>query len=89
MLENEIKRAVAQALNEDLAGLDPAEGDITAMLIPATQQIVAQVITREDCILAGKAWVDQTFAQLDKQIQLEWFYQDGDRVSAGQTLFKV
>ena len=89
MLENEIKRAVAQALSEDLAGLDPTEGDITAMLIPATQQIVAQVITREDCILAGKAWVVETFAQLDKDIQLEWYYRDGDPVSAGQTLFEV
>ena len=89
MLENEIKRAVAQALNEDLAGLDPTEGDITAKLIPETQQIVAQVITREDCVLAGKAWVSETFAQLDKHIQLEWFYHDGERVRAGEAIFRV
>ncbi|MFT4940944.1 MAG: nicotinate-nucleotide pyrophosphorylase (carboxylating) [Paraglaciecola sp.] len=89
MLENEIKRAVAQSLSEDLAGLDQTEGDITAKLIPATQQIVAQVITREECILAGKAWVTETFAQLDKDIKLEWFYQDGERVQAEQILFRV
>jgi nicotinate-nucleotide pyrophosphorylase (carboxylating) len=89
MLEIEIKRAVTQALMEDLNGLDPAEGDITAKLISELQHIVAQVITREECVLAGAAWVTETFAQLDKTIKLEWFCQDGERVGTGQTLFKV
>ena len=87
MLADEIKRAVQQALNEDLAGLDPAQGDITANLIPPTQQIEAQVITREDGILAGKAWVEETFAQLSSDITLHWHCDDGEAITAGQTLF--
>ncbi len=87
MLADEIKRAVQQALNEDLAGLDPAQGDITANLIPPTQQIEAQVITREDGILAGKAWVEETFAQLSSDISLHWNCEDGEASTAGQTLF--
>jgi nicotinate-nucleotide pyrophosphorylase (carboxylating) len=89
MLADEIKRAVGQALNEDLAGLDPDVGDITANLIPASQQIEAQVITREDGILAGKAWVEETFAQLSQDITLQWHSDDGQAIKAGQTLFHL
>ncbi|MFT4994327.1 MAG: nicotinate-nucleotide pyrophosphorylase (carboxylating) [Paraglaciecola sp.] len=89
MLADEIKRAVGHALNEDLAGLDPAQGDITANLIPPTQQIQAQVITRENGILAGKAWVEETFAQLSQDIILQWYCHDGDVITAGQTLFHL
>lgn len=89
MLADEIKRAVQQALNEDLAGLDPAQGDITANLIPPSQQIEAQVITREDGILAGKAWVAETFAQLSQDINLQWHCDDGQPITAGQTLFHI
>jgi nicotinate-nucleotide pyrophosphorylase (carboxylating) len=91
MLADEIKRAVRQALNEDLAPAGPgqAEGDITANLIPATEHIEAQVITREDGILAGKAWVDETFAQLSEDISLHWHCDDGEAIAAGQTLFTV
>jgi len=89
MLADEIKRAVRQALNEDLAGLDPAQGDITANLIPPNQKIQAQVITRESGVLAGRAWVDETFAQLSQDITLQWHCEDGEPIIAGQTLFEI
>jgi nicotinate-nucleotide pyrophosphorylase (carboxylating) len=89
MLEQEIKRAVKQALAEDLGGLDPSVGDITANLIPDTHTLLANVITREDCVLAGKAWVNETFAQLAGDIKLQWFYEDAQQVKAGETLFQV
>jgi len=89
MQDIDIKSAVEIALSEDLNGLDVYQGDITANLIPATQNIVADIITREDCILAGAAWVTETFAQLNKDIQLSWYVKDGDQLQADQPIVRV
>ena len=51
----EIKRNVAAALAEDVGS-----GDISASLIPQGQQAKATVITREDGVFCGKAWVCET-----------------------------
>jgi nicotinate-nucleotide pyrophosphorylase (carboxylating) len=85
----DIKSAVEIALSEDLNGQDADHGDITANLIPATQSIVADIITREDCVIAGAAWVSETFAQLDKDIQLHWYVKDGDGLKANQPIVRV
>jgi nicotinate-nucleotide pyrophosphorylase (carboxylating) len=89
MQDIDIKAAVAIALSEDLNGLDADHGDITANLIPATQSITADIITREDCVIAGAGWVTETFAQLDKCIQLHWYVKDGDRLKANQPIVRV
>jgi nicotinate-nucleotide pyrophosphorylase (carboxylating) len=85
----DIKSAVEIALSEDLNGLDADIGDITANLIPATQTITADIITRENCVIAGAAWVSETFAQLDTDIQLNWYAKDGDALKANQPIVRV
>ncbi len=55
-LQHDITKMVAIALEEDIG-----DGDITAELIPADQTSTAKVITRDDCIIAGTAWVDEVF----------------------------
>ena len=77
---------VALALFEDLNGTD-ASLDITAQLIPAEQQAKAQVISREDAIFCGKAWVLETFKQLNQPVEIEFLVEDGDKVSKNQPLF--
>ncbi len=89
MQDIDIKSAVEIALSEDLNGQDVDYGDITANLIPATQSITADIITREDCVIAGAAWVIETFAQLDKNIQLHWYVKDGDALKANQPIVRV
>ena len=89
MQDIDIKTAVEIALSEDLNGQHADYGDITANLIPATQYIIADVITRENCVLAGAAWVTETFAQLDIDIQLNWFVKDGDELKANQPIVRV
>lgn len=89
MLQQHISQAVNLALTEDLGGLDPSQGDITANLIPQAQQINVNILTREDCVLAGQAWVNETFAQLDGQISVNWFYEDGDHVKANAILCHI
>ncbi len=84
LLHADIVRSVATALAEDVGS-----GDITAELIPAEQQATATIITREDCVLAGQAWVDEVFAQLDNSVVIDWQAQDGDTVSANSVLFTL
>lgn len=79
-----IRLNVAAALAEDIGS-----GDITAQLIPADQQATAQVITREDCVFCGKAWVEEVFRQLDPQVKMIWHVEDGDAVTANSTLFNL
>jgi nicotinate-nucleotide pyrophosphorylase (carboxylating) len=87
-LQQDIKKMVAIALEEDIGG-----GDITAELIPAEQTSTATVITREDCIIAGSAWVDEVFKQLDRQLnthtQVIWHTKDGQRAAADSLLFEL
>ena len=89
MQDIDVTSAVKVALSEDLNGLHVDQGDITANLIPANQSITADIITREDCVLAGAAWVSETFTQLDKKIQLKWYAKDGDVLKANQPIVRV
>lgn len=89
MLADDISRAVAQSLAEDLNHQSPDNGDITASLIPRDSVSSARVITREDCIFCGKAWVDEVFRQLDPNIAIDWLVADGDKVAANTTLFAL
>jgi nicotinate-nucleotide pyrophosphorylase (carboxylating) len=74
-----------------------ASQDITAMLIPENEQAVATVITREDCIVCGVAWVNEVFKQLDASLnrtaeeatKITWFVNDGESVAANSTLFEL
>lgn len=84
--QQELQRAVATALAEDLGFLALEQGDITASLIPATQQASATIITREDCVVCGTAFADEVFRQLGDQVKINWQVKDGDKVSANTVL---
>jgi nicotinate-nucleotide pyrophosphorylase (carboxylating) len=75
---------VAAALREDIGA-----GDVTALLVPAGQEVRGRVITREDAVLCGTTWVDETFWLLDPAIQLKWHARDGDAVKATQLLLEI
>ena len=68
-------------------GDDDIAANVRAALIPAAAQANARVITREDGVLCGRAWVDRVFAELDPAIGLAWQARDGERITAGQQLF--
>lgn len=97
VLQQHIQAQVSFALREDLGGeIDLASDvtsditcDITAQLIAPTTTANARVITREDCVFCGKAWVEEVFKQLGGQVTLSWQVQDGDQVPAGATLFEL
>ena len=83
-LTAEIEANVRRALLEDIGS-----GDITAQLIPAERLAKATIITREDCTIAGTAWVDAVFRQLDPRVAVHWQVSDGDRATPNQALFHL
>lgn len=83
-LTAEIEANVRRALLEDVGG-----GDITAQLIPAERLAKATIITRDDCVISGTAWVDAVFRQLDPRVAVHWQVKDGDRATANQALFHL
>ncbi len=82
--QSDIERQVAAALAEDLGA-----GDVTAALVPASQQVRAQIIAREPAILCGTDWADATFKRLDPAIRLDWQVRDGGRLSANLPVLKL
>ncbi|KGJ92245.1 carboxylating nicotinate-nucleotide diphosphorylase [Colwellia psychrerythraea] len=105
-LQQDISKTISWALCEDLGAVGnatpQASQDITAMLIPENEQAVATVITREDCIVCGVAWVNEVFKQLDASLsctdeqatnalptRITWFVNDGESVAANSTLFEL
>jgi len=98
-LQHDINTTVTWALKEDLGVVDSnvpsVNQDITAMLIPENEQATACVITREDCVVSGIAWVNAVFAQLDDSqpqvpnTKITWLVADGEQVKANTTLFEL
>lgn len=83
-LAAEIEANVRRALLEDVGS-----GDITAQLIPAERLAKATVISRDAAVIAGTAWVDAVFRQLDPRVAVHWQIVDGDRVQPNQALFHL
>jgi nicotinate-nucleotide pyrophosphorylase (carboxylating) len=75
---------VEAALREDVGS-----GDVTATLVPAAQRVRGAVITREDAVLCGRAWAEETFRRLDARVQLTWHATDGEALHARQVIFDI
>jgi nicotinate-nucleotide pyrophosphorylase (carboxylating) len=81
-----IKNMVGIALTEDVG-----YGDISAQIIPTTQNNHAHIITREFACICGVAWVDEVFKQLSStyqhaDIDIQWQVKDGDKVQPNTIL---
>lgn len=61
---------------------DVGTGDLTGLLVPATQQVQARVIVREDAVLCGAPWFDAVMHKLDDSIRIDWRYAEGELMSA-------
>jgi nicotinate-nucleotide pyrophosphorylase (carboxylating) len=76
-----VSQTVASALREDVG-----TGDLTAELIPASQNARARVITRENAVICGSAWFHEVFRQVDSRVKVTWKVHDADRVAPGDEL---
>jgi len=83
-LQQAITTGVQQALAEDVGS-----GDITAQLVPASNQVSARLISRAKGVLCGTAWVNEVFNQLDLNVQISWEKQDGDVLEQNTSIARL
>ncbi len=90
LLNQTILRNITLALDEDIgSNLIPDGRDITAQLIPATEQAHARVLTRESMVLAGRPWVDALFYQLDPTVKITWLAEEGQYLTANTVFLEL
>ena len=85
---NLVNQNVQLTLAEDIDGLN-ISGDLTALLVAETAQANASIISRETAIICGQDWVNACFFQLDKNMQIKWHVNEGDKVAANQLLCEL
>ena len=83
-LEQARARNIDDALREDLG-----TGDWTAQLVPAGQEVWAQVVVREDAVLCGRDWFDGVFAALDAHARVEWLFAEGADMPADSVVCRI
>lgn len=71
-LEQARQRNVRDALEEDIGRCD-----WTGLLIPQGRRVQAQVRVREEAVLCGRDWFDDTLGTLDPQARVQWHYAEG------------
>ncbi|MEO7051137.1 MAG: carboxylating nicotinate-nucleotide diphosphorylase [Rhodanobacter sp.] len=75
---------VERALAEDLG-----QGDATAGLLPADARAQAQLTCRDAAVIAGSAWFDACFRQLDRAVEIDWLVHDGEHVAPGTLVCRL
>jgi len=75
-IEDDVRHALAE---------DVGSGDRTALLVP-DRLARSELISREAGVLAGTAWFDEVFRQLEPRVHIRWQRRDGDRIVANETL---
>ena len=79
-----IRCAVRAALEEDIG-----QGDVTASLFNTGKTTRAEVVCREEAVLCGQRWFNETLRQLDADIRVDWQKQDGDVIEKDATVCTV
>ncbi len=77
----DLKNIVKAALVEDVG-----HSDVTAQLVPENKLITAQLVSNEKAILCGVPWFNETFAQLDENVQIDWQAKEGKTIQPKQII---
>jgi nicotinate-nucleotide pyrophosphorylase (carboxylating) len=80
-----VRAAVAAALAEDLTPL----GDLSAALLPPDATGRALLASRADGVFAGRSCVDESFAQVDDRVAVDWRLADGADLAPGTVVAEV
>ena len=81
----DIRRAVRQGLEEDLAQGDATTASLFTSPVPARAEIIAQ----QPLVVAGMAAAVQTFLMVDPSLRLSLSKRDGDRARNGEPLLEI
>jgi nicotinate-nucleotide pyrophosphorylase (carboxylating) len=81
----EIRRAVRQALDEDVG-----DGDVTTLAtVPEDATARALMRARQPLVVAGLDFAQTAFGELSASVQVERPVRDGARLETGQTLLRI
>jgi nicotinate-nucleotide pyrophosphorylase (carboxylating) len=81
-----VAEVVAAALAEDIGLL----GDLTTIAcIREDQTASALLVAREEGVVAGTALVEETYRQVDPEVDVRWRFRDGDSVEVGAEIGEV
>jgi len=75
---------VRRALAEDVGG-----ADLTAGLVDAHNMARATVVSRQDAVICGQAWVQAAFLQIDPKADITWYVGEGSHCQADQVVLAV
>lgn len=85
LTDESISLFIQSALAEDIG-----EGDHSSLgAISETDRSKAQLLIKDDGILAGVALAERIFHHYDASLQIEFFKKDGDQVKKGEVAFIV
>ncbi|MBC7857374.1 MAG: carboxylating nicotinate-nucleotide diphosphorylase [Burkholderiaceae bacterium] len=68
---------------------DVGSGDLTGELVPADSIVTARVIVREEAVLCGAPWFEGIMKSLERSIQIQWHYAEGDLMSADSAVCTI
>ena len=88
MIDTALQQAIAANVSAALAE-DIGSGDLTAALLPPDAVAGAKIVAREDAVVAGGPWVDETYRRLDPSIVVDWYVCDGQRAETGDVICKL
>ena len=80
-----VRVVVTRALAEDLEPL----GDVTSALLPPDRTAVAELVAREEGVIAGRLAAVETFLQVDPTVRVDWLVGDGGTVDPGTVVAAV
>lgn len=84
-MELYVKKIIEKALAEDIG-----PGDVTSeATIPVGSTSTAEILAKQDLVLAGLDVSLEVFHFLDSAIQFTRFAQDGDRIKSGKVIARV
>ena len=83
--EKELRLSIANAIREDIG-----DGDHTSLsCIPSDAKGKAKLLVKEDGIIAGVKFAKQVFEYVDKDLEVETYINDGEKVQQGAIVFLV
>lgn len=83
-MNKEITNIVMQSLDEDIAC-----GDLSSQLIDSKKALTYQLLSREECILCGAEWFNQSFLQLDPNCKISWNNTDKNKISVNSEICTI
>ncbi len=84
-MDNDVKRLIQQAIQEDLG-----PGDVTTdATISADSRSTAVMLAKQDLVLAGLDVSREVFHQMDPGVRFAGFFNDGDTIKDGTEIAKL